>query len=103
MMCKDYRARNVNNDVGDHVEFLRKSDDVRPLRSAIRPRYRFYHGPIPPFGGGRDRRRGAGASENPHNQIFTIAVLLGLVGAALLLAMWTAHYLYSAPRALPRG
>jgi O-antigen ligase len=30
---------------------------------------------------------------NPHNQIFTVAIQLGLVGTALLLAMWIAHLL----------
>jgi O-antigen ligase len=40
-------------------------------------------------------RGGADAviSNNPHNQILTIAVQLGLVGAGLLLAMWLAHAL----------
>jgi O-antigen ligase len=31
------------------------------------------------------------ASENPHQQIFTIAIQVGLVGAGVLLAMWAAH------------
>lgn len=30
---------------------------------------------------------------NPHNQIFAVAIQLGLLGAILLLAMWLAHYL----------
>lgn len=30
-------------------------------------------------------------SVNPHNQIFAVAIQLGLVGAAVLLAMWGAH------------
>jgi O-antigen ligase len=34
---------------------------------------------------------GAIASENPHQQILTVAIQLGLVGAAVLLAMWIAH------------
>jgi O-antigen ligase len=34
---------------------------------------------------------GAVASVNPHNQIFAIAIQLGAVGAALLVAMWLAH------------
>ena len=28
---------------------------------------------------------------NPHNQIFAVAIPLGLVGAAMLIAMWVAH------------
>lgn len=33
------------------------------------------------------------ASVNPHNQIFAVATQLGLLGTAVLLAMWAAHYL----------
>jgi O-antigen ligase len=31
------------------------------------------------------------AAENPHQQVFAVAIQLGLVGAALLIAMWIAH------------
>jgi hypothetical protein len=34
---------------------------------------------------------GATASANPHNQTFAVAIQLGLVGAAVLFAMWLAH------------
>jgi O-antigen ligase len=30
-------------------------------------------------------------SDNPHNQIFAVAIQLGLIGTAILLAMWLAH------------
>jgi O-antigen ligase len=33
------------------------------------------------------------AAANPHNQTFAIAIQLGLVGAAILWAMWIAHML----------
>ncbi len=33
------------------------------------------------------------ASANPHNQTFAVAIQLGLVGAAVLFAMWLAHLL----------
>jgi O-antigen ligase len=33
----------------------------------------------------------AAGSVNPHNQIFAVAIQLGLLGAAVLLAMWCAH------------
>ena len=43
-------------------------------------------------------RRAAGTTgaaairaDNPHNQVFAVAIQLGLVGAALLIAMWVAH------------
>jgi O-antigen ligase len=35
----------------------------------------------------------AEVSANPHNQILAVAIQLGVVGAALLLAMWIAHLL----------
>jgi O-antigen ligase len=31
------------------------------------------------------------AAENPHQQVFAVAIQLGLVGSALLIAMWIAH------------
>ncbi len=34
---------------------------------------------------------GALVTRNPHSQVLTVAVQLGLVGAALLIAMWIAH------------
>ena len=33
------------------------------------------------------------ASSNPHQQIFAVAIQLGLIGAVVLLAMWIAHLL----------
>ena len=36
---------------------------------------------------------GATASVNPHNQTFAVAIQLGLVGTAVLFAMWIAHLL----------
>jgi O-antigen ligase len=31
------------------------------------------------------------ALHNPHNQIFAVAIELGLIGTAILIAMWIAH------------
>jgi O-antigen ligase len=36
-------------------------------------------------------RSALGPSANPHNQIFAVGIQLGLVGIAVLLAMWIAH------------
>jgi hypothetical protein len=33
------------------------------------------------------------ASVNPHSQILAVAIQLGLIGAAVLAAMWTAHFI----------
>src|ERR1017187_4337806 len=35
----------------------------------------------------------AAATTNPHNQTFAVAIQLGLIGAAVLWAMWIAHLL----------
>jgi hypothetical protein len=35
----------------------------------------------------------AEVSANPHNQIFAVAIQLGLIGVAALLAMWSSHLL----------
>jgi len=35
----------------------------------------------------------AAAAVNPHNQMFGVAIQLGLVGVAVLVAMWLAHFM----------
>jgi O-antigen ligase len=40
----------------------------------------------------REGRPAAIVTVNPHNQILTVALQLGLVGVALLLAMWLVHF-----------
>ena len=34
------------------------------------------------------------ASVNPHNQILAVAIQIGALGAAVLLAMWLAHFVF---------
>jgi O-antigen ligase len=85
-----YLAGNAPNSTGLHLEFLRKS------LSFVETAPIFGHG----TGSIREQFREAvvtqaGASSvesvNPHNQILAVAIQLGLVGAALLAAMWLAH------------
>jgi O-antigen ligase len=38
--------------------------------------------------------QGSDTAVNPHNQIFAVGMQLGLVGIALLIAMWVAHWLF---------
>jgi hypothetical protein len=89
LSVKEYRAYDVNS-TSLHIEFLRES--MRIVESA----------PLIGHGTGsiaeQFRRVTAGqigvsgvATTNPHNQIFAVAIALGLVGAAVLLAMWAAH------------
>jgi O-antigen ligase len=86
-----YRLTNANNDIGEHVEFLRKS--VGFVRAA--PWIGHGTGSI----ASEFRRSAVGqtgvtavASVNPHSQIFAVAIQLGLLGTIVLLAMWIAHY-----------
>jgi O-antigen ligase len=43
------------------------------------------------------------ASANPHNQVLAIAIQLGLVGVLVLVAMWTAHFLFFLSPGVPAG
>ena len=87
-----YSATKADNSIGEHIEFLRKS------ATFVREAPLIGHG----TGSIADlfRRSAIGqtgavgvATVNPHSQIFGVAIQLGLAGAAVLLAMWTAHYL----------
>jgi O-antigen ligase len=86
-----YRTTHVHNDVGDHVEFLKKS--IAFVREA--PVIGHGTGSIPDlFRRSTVGQTGAAAiaSVNPHNQILAVAIQIGALGAALLLAMWLAHF-----------
>jgi hypothetical protein len=86
-----YGVTSDDNSIGEHIEFLRKS--LAFVRDA----------PLVGHGTGSManlfRRSAIGqtgatgvATVNPHSQIFGVAIQIGLAGAAVLLAMWTAHY-----------
>jgi O-antigen ligase len=94
-----YRESNTLSSTALHLEFLRKS--VLFIEAA----------PITGHGTGsigEEFRNAAlgqtGASaelvQNPHNQIFAVAIQLGIIGAALLLAMWAAHLILFAREGL---
>jgi len=85
-----YVGENADTSVGERLEFWRKS--VAFIAAA----------PVIGRGTGSIRdmfsRAATGetgpasiASANPHNQIFAVAIQLGVVGVALLLAMWSVH------------
>jgi O-antigen ligase len=94
-----YRERNALSSTALHLEFLRKS--VLFIEAA--PIIGHGTGSI-----GEEFRNAAlgqtGASaelvQNPHNQIFAVAIQLGIIGAALLLAMWAAHLILFAREGL---
>jgi O-antigen ligase len=87
-----YRVSDDPNSTGLHLEFLRKS---RILIEAA-PIVGHGTGSIPQqFRSAAVGQSGASAAAtvNPHNQIFAVAIQLGLIGAAVLVAMWIAHLL----------
>lgn len=87
-----YRASDERNSTGMHLEFLKKSSAIIGAAPVIG------HG----TGSVPEQFRlvtagNAGASSvatvNPHNQIFAVAIQLGLIGAGILVAMWIAHFM----------
>lgn len=87
---RNYQTENSKTSAGERIEFWKKS--VRFVSEA------------PVFGHGTGSTRslfarvastGDGASSlvstNPHNQLLTVAVQVGLFGGFVLIAMWIAH------------
>jgi O-antigen ligase len=85
-----YRASDAFNSTGLHLEFMKKSLSFVETAPVIG----HGTGSIPEqFRNAVVGQSGAAAvaSVNPHNQILAVAIQLGLVGAAVLAAMWAAH------------
>jgi hypothetical protein len=79
------------NSTGLHMEFLKKSAaivEVAPIighgTGSIAEQFRL-------TASGDAESASAATTVNPHSQIFAVAIELGGVGAAVLLAMWAAH------------
>jgi hypothetical protein len=89
---KTYEATNERTSSGERIEFWKKS--VEFVRQA--PVFGHGTGTIPALfekaAAGKTGAAGVAAA-NPHGQTFAIAIQLGLVGAAILWAMWIAHML----------
>jgi O-antigen ligase len=87
---QSYRARDAITSTALHLEFLSKSLAF----IATAPIIGHGTGSIPEeFRNASIGQSSASAvqSVNPHNQIFAVAIQIGLVGAAVLVAMWAAH------------
>jgi O-antigen ligase len=87
-----YQTENARTSAGERMEYYKKS--LGFIASA----------PIIGHGTGSIRELfrqsvvgqsgvSAAASSNPHNQTLAVAIQLGLVGVAVLFAMWIAHFL----------
>jgi O-antigen ligase len=96
-----YRQENVASSTALRLEFWKKSMAF----IADAPVIGHGTGSMPElFRGASAGESGAGAvaSVNPHNQFFAVAIQLGFVGGAILIAMWVAHLaLFRAPGLVP--
>lgn len=86
----DHQPTGIATPAGERLEFWKKS--IESIKAS--PVLGHGTGSIPD----QFRRAAAGrsgmageASVNPHNQIFAVGIQLGIVGMALLMAIWTAH------------
>jgi O-antigen ligase len=88
---RSYEKSDAFNSTGLHIEFLKKS--LSFVESA--PIIGHGTGSIPEQfrNSVHDTGSSAAAAVNPHNQMFGVAIQLGLVGAAVLVAMWLAHFM----------
>jgi O-antigen ligase len=85
-----YESRDAINSTSLHLEFIRESLSFVATAPIIG------HGTGSIAEEFRDATAGhtgpdSVSSVNPHNQILAVAIQLGLVGAAVLVAMWIAH------------
>lgn len=87
-----YEAENIRTSTGERIIFWGKS--IRFISSA--PLFGHGTGSITDMfrraAVGESGAR-AGVASNPHNQTFAVAIQLGIVGAAVLWAMWISHLL----------
>jgi O-antigen ligase len=88
---RTYENTDAANSTGLHMEYLKKSAAIvgaAPIighgTGTIAEQFRL-------MASGDAGSASAVATVNPHNQIFAVAIELGVVGAAVLLAMWAAH------------
>jgi hypothetical protein len=90
---QSYEASDARNSSGERVEFAKKS--IAFIREA--PIIGHGTGSMPALftksAIGQTGAAAAAATTNPHNQTFAVAIQLGLIGAAVLWAMWIAHLL----------
>jgi len=87
---QQYEATDAKNSSGERIEFWKKS--IAFVKQS--PIFGHGTGSIPPlFRAAAVGETGAAstATTNPHNQTFAVAIQVGLVGAAVLWAMWIAH------------
>jgi O-antigen ligase len=86
----DYRERGAQTSAGQRLEFWQRSADF----VAQAPVLGHGTGSIEALfkqAAAAEPGTGALVTRNPHSQVLTVAVQLGIAGAVLLIAMWLAH------------
>jgi O-antigen ligase len=87
-----YRTDETITSIGYHVEFLRKSIDFIAAAPLIGHGTGSIKSLFEQSAIGKTGVSGE-VTSNPHNQIFAVAIQLGLIGAAILCVMWATHLL----------
>lgn len=87
-----YQASDAQNSSGERLEFWKKSIGFVREAPVIGHGTGSIHALFIASSVGKTGASGS-ATTNPHNQTFAVAIQLGLVGAAILWAMWIAHLL----------
>jgi O-antigen ligase len=87
-----YEATDETNSSGERIEYWKKSAAFVRAAPVIGHGTGSIHSLFIAASVG-DSGAGASITTNPHNQTFAVAIQLGLIGAALLWAMWIAHLL----------
>lgn len=87
-----YFATDAQNSSGERLEFYRKSLRFVGEAPLLGHGTGSIHQLFIVSSAGKTGAEGS-ATTNPHNQTFAVAIQIGLVGAAVLWAMWIAHLL----------
>jgi len=90
---RNYLNTDEDNSTGLHMEFLKKSAAIVEAAPVIGHGTGSIAAQFRLAASGEAGSASAVATVNPHSQIFAVAIELGVVGAAVLLAMWAAHAL----------
>jgi O-antigen ligase len=89
--AQKYRADNNDiNSSGERIEFAKKSIHLIREAPVIGHGTGSMHALFIQSAAGKTGTAGI-VTTNPHNQTFAVAIQLGLIGAAVLWAMWIAH------------
>jgi O-antigen ligase len=92
MDVEKYQATDQRTSSGERIEFWKKSVDFIQQSPAIGHGTGSIRSLFEKASAGKTGTAGVAAA-NPHNQTFAVAIQLGLIGVAVLWAMWIAHLL----------